>query len=150
MEFGLDGRVEEFAESSATVELAAKAAGVIPAMIAKTLSFKMGDGAVLVVTSGDTKVDNSKFKAVFGTKAKMLTPEEAIEYTGHAVGGVCPFAIERDDVKTYLDVSLKRFETILPAAGSSSSCVRLSPDELEKASNAVGWAEICKFIETEQ
>lgn len=149
-EFGLDGRVEEFAESSATVELAAKAAGVIPAMIAKTLSFKVGDGAVLVVTSGDTKVDNSKFKAVFGTKAKMLTPDEAIEYTGHAVGGVCPFAIERDDVKTYLDVSLKRFETILPAAGSSSSCVRLSPSELELASRAVGWAEICKFLETEE
>ena len=149
-EFGLDGRVEEFAESSATVELAPKAAGVIPAMIAKTLSFKVGDGAVLVVTSGDTKVDNSKFKAVFGTKAKMLTPDEAIEYTGHAVGGVCPFAIERDDVKTYLDVSLKRFETILPAAGSSSSCVRLSPSELELASRAVGWAEICKFLETEE
>ena len=149
-EFGLDGRVEEFSESSATVELAAKAAGVIPAMIAKTLSFKVGDGAVLVVTSGDTKVDNSKFKATFGTKAKMLTPDEAIEYTGHAVGGVCPFAIERDDVKTYLDVSLKRFETILPAAGSSSSCVRLSPSELELASRAVGWAEICKFLETEE
>lgn len=149
-DFGLDGRVEEFSESSATVELAAKAAGVIPAMIAKTLSFKVGDGAVLVVTSGDTKVDNSKFKAVFGTKAKMLTPDEAIEYTGHAVGGVCPFAIERDDVKTYLDVSLKRFETILPAAGSSSSCVRLSPDELELASRAVAWAEICKFLETEE
>ncbi len=149
-EFGLDSRVEEFSESSATVELAAKAAGVIPAMIAKTLSFKVGDGAVLVVTSGDTKVDNSKFKAVFGTKAKMLTPDEAIEYTGHAVGGVCPFAIERDDVKTYLDVSLKRFDTILPAAGSSSSCVRLSPDELEKASRAVCWAEICKFLETEE
>ncbi len=148
-EFGLDGRVEEFSESSATVELAAKAAGVIPAMIAKTLSFKVGDGAVLVVTSGDTKVDNSKFKSVFGTKAKMLTPDEAIEYTGHAVGGVCPFAIERDDVKTYLDVSLKRFDTVLPAAGSSSSCVRLSPDELEKASKAVGWAEICKFFDAE-
>lgn len=148
-EFGLDGRVEEFSESSATVELAAKAAGVIPAMIAKTLSFKVGDGAVLVVTSGDTKVDNAKFKSVFGTKAKMLTPDEAIEYTGHAVGGVCPFAIEREDVKTYLDVSLKRFDTVLPAAGSSSSCVRLSPDELEKASKAVGWAEICKFVEAE-
>ena len=148
-EFGLDGRVEEFSESSATVELAAKAAGVIPAMIAKTLSFKVGDGAVLVVTSGDTKVDNAKFKSVFGTKAKMLTPDEAIEYTGHAVGGVCPFAIEREDVKTYLDVSLKRFETVLPAAGSSSSCVKLSPDELEKASKAVGWAEICKFLDAE-
>ena len=148
-EFGLDGRVEEFSESSATVELAAKAAGVIPAMIAKTLSFKVGDGAVLVVTSGDTKVDNAKFKSVFGTKAKMLTPDEAIEYTGHAVGGVCPFAIEREDVKTYLDVSLKRFDTVLPAAGSSSSCVKLSPDELEKASKAVGWAEICKFLDAE-
>ena len=145
--FGLDSRVEEFAESSATVELAAKAAGVIPAMIAKTLSFKVGDSAVLIVTSGDTKIDNSKFKHLVGTKAKMLTPDEAIEFTGHAVGGVCPFAISNPNVKTYLDISMKRFDTILPAAGSSNSCVRLSPEELEKASNAVMWADICKSID---
>ena len=143
-EFDLDGRVEEFAESSATVELAAKAAGVIPAMIAKTLSFKVGDSAVLIVTSGDTKIDNAKFKQVFGTKAKMLTPDEVIEFTGHAIGGVCPFAITNPSVKTYLDISMKRFDTVLPAAGSSNSCVRLSPDELEKASRAVMWADICK------
>ena len=146
-DFGLDDRVEEFTESSATVELAAKAAGVIPAMIAKTLSFKLGDSAVLIVTSGDMKIDNPKFKQIFGTKAKMLTPDEAIEFTGHAVGGVCPFALANDSVRTYLDISLKRFDTVLPAAGSSSSCVRLSPDELELASKAVMWADICKPIE---
>lgn len=145
--YGLDNRVEEFDVSSATVELAAKAAGVIPAMIAKTLSFKLGDSAILIVTSGDTKIDNSKYKQIFKTKAKMLTYDEAIEYTGHAVGGVCPFALASKDVKTYLDVSIKRFDTILPAAGSSSSCVRLSPDELEKASNAACWIDVCKSIE---
>lgn len=146
-DFGLDSRVEEFDVSSATVELAAKAAGVIPAMIAKTLSFRLGDSAILIVTSGDTKIDNSKYKQVFGTKAKMLTFDEAIEYTGHAVGGVCPFALPNKDVKTYLDISMKRFDTILPAAGSSSSCVRLSPDELEKASRAEAWIDVCKNIE---
>ncbi len=146
-DFGLDSRVEEFDVSSATVELAAKAAGVIPAMIAKTLSFRLGDSAILIVTSGDTKIDNSKYKQIFGTKAKMLTFDEAIEYTGHAVGGVCPFALPNKDVKTYLDISMKRFDTILPAAGSSSSCVRLSPDELEKASRAEAWIDVCKNIE---
>ena len=148
-QYGLDSRVEEFDVSSATVELAAKAAHVKPAMIAKTMAFKVDGGAVLIVTAGDTKIDNSKFKHFFGTKAKMLTPDEAIMYTGHAVGGVCPFAIERDDVKVYLDVSLKRFDTVLPAAGSSSSCVRLSPEELETASHAVGFADVCKFIDTQ-
>ncbi len=146
-EFGLDDRVEEFTVSSATVELAAKAAGVIPAMIAKTLSFKVGDSAILIVTSGDTKIDNTKYKQIFGAKAKMLTFDEAIEYTGHAVGGVCPFALANPDVKTYLDVSMKRFDTILPAAGSSNSCVRLSPGELERASRACAWIDVCKSIE---
>ena len=146
-DFRLDSRVEEFSVSSATVELAAKAAGVTPAMIAKTLSFKLGDSAILIVTSGDTKIDNSKYKQIFGTKAKMLTFDEAIEYTGHAVGGVCPFALANKDVKTYLDIPMKRFDTILPAAGSSSSCVRLSPDELEKASGAEAWIDVCKSIE---
>ena len=144
-EFSLDDRIEVFEKSSATVEPAAEAAGVIPAMIAKTMSFKIGDGAILVVTAGDTKIDNSKFKHQFGTKAKMLTPDEALEFTGHAVGGVCPFALTDPGVKTYLDISMKRFETVLPAAGSSNSAVRLSPDELETAAKAVGWVDVSKF-----
>lgn len=146
-QFNLDSKVEEFDQSSATVELAAKAAGVIPARIAKTLSFKVGDGAVLIVTSGDTKIDNQKYKAQFSTKAKMLTPDEVIEFTGHAIGGVCPFAITSDNVKTYLDESMKRFDIMLPAAGSSNSCVRLTLDELMTASKAEGWIDVCKLIE---
>ncbi len=146
-EFNLDSKVEEFQQSSATVELAAEAAGVIPARIAKTLSFKVGDGAVLVVTCGDTKIDNSKYKAQFGTKAKMLTPEEVVAFTGHAIGGVCPFAITNEKVKTYLDESMKRFDIMLPAAGSSNSCVRLNLDELERASKAEAWIDVCKRME---
>lgn len=145
-QFNLDSRIEEFEQSSATVELAAGAAGVIPARIAKTLSFKVGEGAVLIVTCGDTKIDNQKYKAFFGTKAKMLTPEEVVEYTGHAIGGVCPFAITGKQVKVYLDESMKRFDLMLPAAGSSNSCVRLTPEELELASGAVGWIDVCKSI----
>lgn len=143
-QFQLDSRIEEFEQSSATVELAAKAAGVIPARIAKTLSFKVGEGAVLIVTCGDTKVDNQKYKAFFGTKAKMLTPEEVVEYTGHAIGGVCPFAITNKQVKVYLDESMKRFDIMLPAAGSSNSCVRLNLEELMQASGAAGWIDVCK------
>lgn len=146
-QFNLDSKVEEFSQSSATVELAAKAAGVIPARIAKTLSFKVGDGAVLIVTCGDTKIDNSKYKAQFHTKAKMLTPDEVIEFTGHAVGGVCPFAVTNENVTTYLDESMKRFDIMLPAAGSSNSCVRLTLEELEKASKAAGWIDVCKPIQ---
>ncbi|TCL57241.1 prolyl-tRNA editing enzyme YbaK/EbsC (Cys-tRNA(Pro) deacylase) [Kineothrix alysoides] len=144
--FGLDDKVKEFQVSSATVELAAAAAGVIPARIAKTLSFKTGESAILIVTSGDAKVDNKKYKAIFGKKAKMLTPEEVITYTGHAVGGVCPFDIPDESVEVYLDVSMKRFETVLPAAGSASSCVVLTPDELERASHAKEWIDICTLI----
>ncbi len=146
-QFNLDSKVEEFSQSSATVELAAKAAGVIPARIAKTLSFKVGDGAVLIVTCGDTKIDNSKYKAQFHTKAKMLTPDEVIEFTGHAVGGVCPFAVTIENVITYLDESMKRFDIMLPAAGSSNSCVWLTLEELEKASKAAGWIDVCKPIQ---
>ncbi len=146
-QFDLDSKVEEFQESSATVELAAHAAGVIPAMIAKTLSFKVGDQAVLIVTSGDTKVDNRKFKDKFGVKAKMLTPDEVIEYTGHAIGGVCPYANPEGKVKVYLDESMKRFEMALPAAGSSASCVRLTIDELERSCPDAQWADICKLPE---
>lgn len=146
--FNLDEKVEEFTESSATVELAAHAAGVIPAMIAKTLSFKLEDHAVLIVTCGDTKVDNRKFKDKFGTKAKMLTPEEVVEYTGHTIGGVCPYANPEGKVKVYLDESMRRFDMMLPAAGSSSSCVRLTIEELERSCPGAEWADLCKLSET--
>lgn len=146
-EFGLDGRVREFTESSATVELAAAVVGVIPARIAKTLSFKNPDGeAFLIVAAGDAKVDNRKFKDFFGFKAKMLTPEEAIELVGHAVGGVCPFAI-KDNVKVYLDESMKRFSSVFPAAGSASSAIELSCDELFECSKALQWIDCCKIPE---
>lgn len=146
-QFNLDEKVEEFTESSATVELAAHAAGVIPAMIAKTLSFKVGEDAILIVTSGDTKVDNHKYKEKFGTKAKMLTPDEVIEYTGHAIGGVCPYANPEGKVKVYLDESMKRFEKALPAAGSASSCVRLTIEELERSCPGAEWVDVCKVVE---
>lgn len=146
-EFGLDGKVKEFEVSSATVELAAEAAGVIPAKIAKTLSFKVNDSAVLIVAAGDAKIDNRKYKDQFATKAKMLSPEEVVEFTGHAIGGVCPFDIQDERVTTYLDVSMKRFDTVLPAAGSANSCVVLTLEELEKASKAAGWIDVCKLPE---
>ncbi len=148
-QFGLEDKVEEFTQSSATVELAAQAAGVIPAMIAKTLSFKVGDHAVLIVTCGDTKVDNRKFKDKFGTKAKMLTPEEVVEYTGHAIGGVCPYANPEGKTKVYLDESMRRFDRMLPAAGSSNSCVRLTIEELERSCPGAEWVDICKIPEAE-
>lgn len=142
--FGVAGRIREFDVSSATVELAAVAVGVEPARIAKTLSFKLGDAPILVVAAGDAKIDNSKYKHFFGMKAKMLTPEEAVERIGHAVGGVCPFALP-EDVKVYLDVSMKRFETVFPAAGSSNSAVEMTCDELERyASNFAAWVDVCK------
>lgn len=140
---GMEDRVMEFATSSATVELAAQTVGVIPARIAKTLSFKKGDGAFLVVTAGDAKVDNKGFKAEFGLKAKMLTPEEAVELVGHAVGGVCPFAVNAG-VEVYLDESMKRFDTVFPACGSSNSAIELSCDELYQLSGALKWVNVCK------
>ena len=142
-EFHRESDVLEFPVSSATVELAAQALGVIPARIAKTLSFLVGDGCVLVVAAGDAKVDNSKFKAFFHTKAKMLTPQQVSEMTGHAVGGVCPFA-NPQGVKTYLDVSLQRFDTVFPAAGSSNSAIQLTCPELEEYSRCDGWIDVCK------
>lgn len=141
-----EDRIIEFDVSSATVELAAEALGCAPALIAKTLSFKVNDGPVLIVCAGDTKIDNGKFKAQFSTKAKMLTPEEAVEMVGHAVGGVCPFAVN-EGVRVFLDNSLRRFETVYPAAGSSSSAVKVSPDELETLSAAEGWIDVCKLKE---
>ena len=142
-QLGMEDKILEFETSSATVELAAQAAGVIPARIAKSLSFKVDGKAILIIAAGDAKVDNSKFKAFFHTKAKMLTPEQVSQFTGHAIGGVCPFA-NPEGVETYLDVSLKRFDTVFPAAGSSNSAIQLTCDELEEYSHAKGWIDVCK------
>jgi len=142
--FGMSDRVLEFDVSSATVELAAQALGCEPCRIAKTLSFNVNDKPVLVVCAGDVKIDNSKYKAQFGTKAKMLTPDEAVKLVGHAVGGVCPFAVN-DGVEVYLDDSLKRFETVFPACGSSSSAIELTIGELEKYSSYLKWIDVCKY-----
>lgn len=148
-QFNKENDIVEHNMSSATVELAAQAVGVIPARIAKTLSFKNkeGDSGILIVTAGDAKIDNKKFKSEFGFKSKMLTPEEVLEYVGHEIGGVCPFALKREDVAVYLDVSMKRFNSIFPAAGSSNSSIELTCDELEKLSNAIKWVDICKGYE---
>lgn len=146
-QYGLDSKVREFETSSATVQLAAEAAGVIPARIAKSISFMINDGAVLIVTAGDTKIDNHKFKETFGTKAKMLSPEEVIIYTGYEIGGVCPFDNPVNKLKVYLDESMKRFETVLPAVGSDNSCVELTLEELEKTSKFISWIDVCKIME---
>ena len=128
---GIDNRILEFDVSSATVELAAEALGCEGKRIAKSLSFNINGEAILVVCAGDGRVDNAKYKATFGVKAKMLTPDEAVELIGHAVGGVCPFAVN-EGVKVYLDESLKRFETVFPACGSSNSAIEMTISELEK------------------
>ena len=141
--FGIANRIKEFEVSSATVELAAQALGCEPCRIAKTLSFLVNGHAVLVVAAGDAKIDNPKYKAQFGTKAKMLTPDEAELLVGHAVGGVCPFGI-KEGVTVYLDNSLKRFKTVFPACGSSNSAIELSIEELEKYSGYVSWIDVCK------
>ena len=141
---GLAGRVLEFETSSATVELAAQAAGVIPARIAKTLSFDLPDGPILIVAAGDARLDNPRFKAQFHVKAKMLSFEEVPGKIGHDVGGVCPFAICAG-VRTYLDISLKRFDTVFPACGSANSAIELTPAELEAAAQGfAGWVDVCK------
>ena len=142
-QFGIEDRLQEFEVSSATVELAAAALGCEPCRIAKTLSFMTEEGPILIVAAGDAKIDNPKYKAQFHSKAKMLTPDEAVELVGHAVGGVCPFAVN-DGVKVYLDKSLQRFETVYPAAGSASSAIKLTLPELEKYSNTLGWIDVCK------
>lgn len=142
--FGMAEKVLEFDVSSATVELAAQAVGVIPARIAKSLSFLVDGKAVLIITAGDAKVDNGKFKGFFHTKAKMLTPDQVTELVGHAVGGVCPFAI-KEGVQVYLDVSLQRFDTVFPAAGSANSAIALSCAQLEQyACGFQGWGDFCK------
>ena len=145
-EFNMEDRILEFSVSSATVELAAQAVGVEGARISKTLSFKKDDGCILVLCAGDAKVDNRKFKDFFGMKAKMLTYDEVSELVGHQVGGVCPFAV-KPGCDVYLDESMKRFETVFPAAGSSNSAIELNLDELYKYSNAKAWIDVCKLPE---
>jgi Uncharacterized conserved protein len=141
--YGMADRIREFPVSSATVELAAAALGCEGCRIAKTLSFSVDGAAVLIVAAGDARVDNGKFKAFFHTKARMLSPQEAADLVGHAVGGVCPFGVN-EGVTTYLDVSLRRFETVFPACGSSNSAIELTLPELEKYSQAKAWIDVCK------
>lgn len=140
--YGIADKIQEFDVSSATVPLAAKALGCEEARIAKTLSFKVNDKPVLIVAPGDVKVDNGKFKAFFKTKAKMLTPDEAVEFVGHAIGGVCPFAVN-DGVTVYADESMKRFKTLFPACGSANSAIELTIEEIYKYSNAEEWIDVC-------
>lgn len=142
-QFGLEDRVSEFDESSATVLLAAERLGVEPQRIAKTLSFLVDDKAILIVTAGDAKVENAKYKEMFGAKAKMLKGDQVENLTGYAIGGVCPFD-NPDGVKKYVDVSLRRFETVFPAAGTASSCVKLTPEEVFKYADADAWVDLCK------
>ena len=145
--FDLADRIQEFDVSSATVELAAAALGTEGARIAKTISLHGKEGGcILVVCAGDHKIDNAKFKARFGFKPRMLSPDEALALTSHAVGGVCPFALP-EGVPVYLDVSLQRFDTVFPAAGTASSAVRLSCDELFLSAEAKSWEDLCRARE---
>ena len=147
-QFGMEDRVMEFDVSSATVELAAQAVGVEGARICKTISFKRKDGGCnLVQMAGDARVDNKKYKAFFGEKGSFLSHEEALEFTGYAVGGVCAFDIQNDMVDIYCDDSMKRFETVFPACGSSNSAIELTLDEIFKYSNAKEWIDITKLPE---
>lgn len=146
-DYGIEDKILEFPVSSATVELAAQALNTDGCRIAKTLSFSVNDSPILIVTAGDAKIDNKKYKAFFGAKAKMLSFDEVEEKIGHAVGGVCPFAI-KDGIKVYLDESIKRFPTVFPACGSSNSAIELTPDELEKYSEFfIKWVDVCKLPE---
>ena len=142
-QYGMAGRIREFSVSSATVELAAQALDCQPCRIAKTLSFLADGRPILIVAAGDAKIDNPKYKAQFGTKAKMLAPQEAEALVGHAVGGVCPFAVN-EGVAGYLDVSLRRFGSGFPACGSGNSAIELSIPELERYSNYTAWIDVCK------
>ena len=143
---GLEERVMEFDVSSATVDLAAKAIGVEGARIAKTLSFKMPEGCLLIVAAGDARIDNHKFKETFHMKARMLTADEVLELVGHPVGGVCPFGC-KEGVPVYLDESLRRFETVFPAVGSANSAIELNLDELFRYAKALAWVDVCKLPE---
>ena len=140
---GMESHILEFAESSATVELAAHAVGCEPARIAKTLSFIVSGEPVLVVTAGDVRIAGPKFKAAFHEKPRMIPASEVEDCVGHAVGGVCPFAV-KDGVRVYLDVSMRRFATVFPACGSGNSAIELTPEELERYSFAAGWVDVCK------
>lgn len=142
-QYRMEDRIQEFPVSSATVELAAKALGIEGKRIAKTLSFLKDDGCILIVTAGDGKVDNRKFKETFHQKARLVPFEQVEQWTGHQPGGVCPFAV-REGVPVYLDVSLKRFQTVFPACGSSNSAMEMSLEELERYSAASGWVDVCK------
>ena len=147
-QFGMEDRIREFDVSSATVDLAAQALGCEGCRIAKSLSFMTKDGPVIVVAAGDAKIDNPKYKTFFSQKATMLTPDQAVDLVGHAVGGVCPFAVN-EGVKVYLDQSLRRFETVFPACGSSNSAIELTIEELEKYSGYLCWIDVCKLPQTE-
>ena len=142
--FGIENRIREFDVSSATVELAAQALNCEPCPIAKSLTFMLGESPIMVIAAGDAKVDNAKYKAKFGAKAKMLKFDEVEPLIGHAVGGVCPFGIN-DGVKVYLDESLKRFDTVFPACGSSNSAIELNIEEMEKYSGYTEWVDVCKY-----
>lgn len=143
--YGIEDRIIELSESSATVELAAHALNTEPCRIAKTLSFMLSDSPILVVTAGDVKIDNAKYRHTFGAKAKMLTADQAAELIGHAVGGVCPFGLN-DGVTVYLDESLKQYETVFPACGSSNSAIGLTIPELEKYSGYEKWVDVTKAV----
>ena len=143
---GMEDKILEFSVSSATVELAAEAVGTEGKRIAKSLSFLVDGKAVMIVAAGDGRIDNKKYKAEFSCKAKMLTPEQVDDMIGHSIGGVCPFAVN-DGVQVYLDESLKRFETVFPACGSSNSAIELTLEELQKYSGAEKWVDICKIPE---
>jgi Cys-tRNA(Pro) deacylase len=144
-EKGIDYKVTEVKDSTATVELAAKALGVKSALIAKTLSFKLkNDRNILLVTKGDARIDNRKYKDFFKVKAKMLKPDEVLEVTGHSIGGVCPFGL-KNSLEIYLDKSLKDFEYVFPAAGSGNSFIKITPDELQKITDSI-WVDVCKEI----
>ena len=140
---GLEDRIQEFTVSSATVALAAEALGCEPARIAKSLSFEKGESAILVIAAGDARIDNAKFKQRFGVKAKMLSADKVEPLIGHGIGGVCPFGVT-EGIEVYLDESMKRFETVYPAAGTAASAVHLSLKELERASEALGWVDVTK------
>ncbi|NLX26314.1 MAG: YbaK/EbsC family protein [Lentisphaerae bacterium] len=142
-QYGMESRIQEFDVSSATVELAAAALECEPCRIAKTLSFMLEGKPILIVAAGDAKVDNQKYKAYFSSKAKMLRPEETVSLIGHEIGGVCPFAVD-EGVSVYLDVSLKRFDTVFPACGSRNSAIELTIEELEKYSSYLEWVDVCK------
>jgi prolyl-tRNA editing enzyme YbaK/EbsC (Cys-tRNA(Pro) deacylase) len=148
-QWGMEDKILEFDVSSATVELAAQAVGVEGKRIAKTLSFMLEDRPILIVAAGDARVDNAKYKAYFGKKARMLTPEEAETLVGHAVGGVCPFGVNAG-VKVYLDVSLKRFATVFPACGSANSAIELTPDKLFAYALAKSWVDVCRGWQDEE